>query len=158
MVTRTRSSAAHLKATVAQGAQQHNEEVHASHSTIDDILSSFGLPSRQRAIIAFVANLLVSGTSIYLGMQLTAYMALGAAVLTGSAFLTFMVLFIGYTISIFAGVILGGKVQAFILDGSIDRTYESAKTKVTGWFGKAKAKVAGPDGAELRSKFGFSAR
>lgn len=142
MATRTSSK---LNATVKPtAAQPEAEQLHASHSTMREFADALGLPSAKRGIIALVAMLLISGGVTYLGMQLTAYMALGAAVLTGSAFITFMVLFIGYALSILVATILGGKMQTFILDGSIDRTYESAKTRVTGWFGKAKAMVT-PD-------------
>ena len=134
------------------------EDIHASHDTVNDLLGGFKIPTGRRLIVSFIANLLLSGTTMYLGFSLTMYLAVGAALLTGSAFLVFMVSFIGYTLAILAGIVAGGKLQAYILTGGIDASYESAKTKVSGWFGKAKAKVAGPDGAELRSKFGFSAR
>lgn len=134
------------------------EDTHASHDTINELLGGLKLPSGRRIIVSFIANLLLSGTAMYLGFSLTMYLAVGAALLTGSGFLVFMLMFIGYAISILASVIVGAKLQAYILTGGIDETYESAKTKVTGWFGKAKAKLTPADGPELRSKFGFATK
>lgn len=138
MVTRTNSK------LNAAAAQPQAEQVHASHETVEDLLGGFKIPTGRRLIVSFIANLLLSGAAMYLGFSLTMYLAVGAALLTGSAFLVFMCMFIGYTLSILASVVAGAKLQTYILTGGIDRTYESAKTRMTGWFGKAKAMVT-PD-------------
>ena len=132
MATRTNSK---FNATAAKA-----EQTHASHDTVNDLLGGFKIPTGRRLLVSFIANLLLSGTAMYLGFSLTMYLAVGAALLTGSAFLVFMCMFIGYALSILASVIAGAKLQTYILTGGIDATYESAKTRVTGWFGKAKAK------------------
>lgn len=82
-----------------------------------------------RTVAALILGLAAGGALCYLGLQLTAYLAVGCALLTASEFLVFLVSFIGTALAILGSVVITGKVQAFILDGGIDRTYN----KVRGW-------------------------
>lgn len=138
MASRTTNKST-LKSTIVD-APVKDEQAGFSFS---DMLNGFELPSGKRVLVSFVAAMLIGGCTLYLGMQLTAFLAVGAAMLTGSAFLAFLALFLGYALSILATVIVSGKVQSFILSGDIDRTYEATKAKVSGWFSSAKTKLAG---------------
>lgn len=80
-----------------------------------------------RTVAALILGLTAGGALCYLGLQLTAYLAVGCALLTASEFLVFLVSFIGTALAILGSVIFTGKVQAYILDGGIDRTYNKVR-------------------------------
>lgn len=137
MATRTTTKST-LKPTIVDAPQAENVG-----SFFQSMIAGFELPSGKRVLVSFVAAMIAGGCTLYLGMQLTAFLAVGAAMLTGSAFLAFLALFMGYALSILATVIISGKVQSFILNGDIDRTYQATKAKVTGWFSSAKSSMIG---------------
>jgi len=114
--------------------------------SLHGLFEQFELPSGKRVLISFIVGILAGGVTAYLGATLTMYLTVGAALLTGSAFIAFMVMFIGYALSILATAALAGKVQSFILSGDIDRCYQKVSSRVVGWFGASKdfvtAKVA----------------
>ena len=124
----TKPNAASSPATAPRGAKRKATIPEQQHTDFSEVFAKLGLPTPRRAMVAFVANLLVAGTTMYFGANLTVYLALGAAVLTGSAFLVFMISFIGYVLAILGGIMLGGRVQTFILDGSIDRSFAQARS------------------------------
>jgi hypothetical protein len=105
------------------------------------IFEALGLPSGKRVIVSFISGILAGGCTAYLGTSLITYLAVGCAVLTGSAFLTFMLMFIGYVIAILATGLVGGKVQAFILSGDIDRCYQKYSDMVGNTLGSLKNKI-----------------
>jgi hypothetical protein len=80
-----------------------------------------------RTTAALLLSLTAGGAAIYVGLQLTAYLAVGCAMLTGVEFLVFMVSFIGAALAILGGIVLTGKVQAYILEGGIDKTYNKVR-------------------------------
>lgn len=140
MAART-SAKASLKPTVVD-APIKDERAASEGFSFSDMLNGFELPSGKRVLVSFVIGVLAGGVTLYTGMQLTAVLAIGAAMLTGSAFIAFLALFMGYALSILATVVVGGKVQSFILNGDIDRTYEAAKTKLTSWLDSARNKAS----------------
>ena len=137
--TRTSTARPTLKADIVDAPAK--DETHGS--SFEGLFDSLQLPSGKRVLVSFIVAMLAGGCVAYLGMQLSMYLMVGAALLTGSAFLSFIAGFLAYALTILATVVVSGKVQTFILSGDIDRTYESAKTKVTGWFSSAKTKLAG---------------
>lgn len=139
----TRINKSTLKSTIVDAPIKDERASSAEGFSFSDMLNGFELPSGKRVIVSFIVAMLAGACTLYLGMQLTAFVAVGAALLTGSAFLTFITLFMGYALSILATVVLSGKVQSFILSGDIDRTYLAAKSKVTGWFGSARNQFSG---------------
>lgn len=140
MATRTTNKAS-LKSTVVD-APIKDERATSGGFSFSDMLNGFDLPSGKRVLVSFIVGVLAGGVALYMGMQLTAMLAIGAVMLTGSAFIAFLALFMGYALSILATAVIGGKVQAFILSGDIDRTFIAAKSKVTGWLGSAREKAA----------------
>jgi len=137
----TRTTKATLKSTVVD-APIKDERATSEGFSFSDMLSGFNLPSGKHILVSFVIGVLAGGVTLYVGMQLTAMLATGAAMLTGSAFIAFLASFMGYALAILATAIIGGKAQSFILNGDIDRTYEAAKATVTGWFGSARDKAS----------------
>lgn len=127
MVTRTKLNA---KPTITAAPEAPREESSFMRYVFDRFERS-GAPqvSLGRTVAALILGLTAGGALCYLGLQLTAYLAVGCALLTASEFLVFLVSFIGTALAILGSVVITGKVQAFILDGGIDRTYN----KVRGW-------------------------
>ena len=106
------------------------------------LMEEMNLPTGRRVVVALLAGIVAAGCVTYVGTSLVGYLVVGAAVLTGSAFLTFMIAFIGYAIAIIASVLVGGKVQDFVLSGKIDKCGGKACAFVAGWFTSAKRPVA----------------
>lgn len=132
-----RTAAARLKSTVVDAPIK--DEASFSFSTLAEQL---GLPSGKRVLVSFIVSMLAGAVTAYVLNQVVMALAIGALVLTGSAFITFIVMFMGYALLVLSTVVISGKVQTFILTGEIDRMYESTKTRVTGWLGSAKSKAA----------------
>lgn len=95
----------------------------------DSVLDMMGLPSVSRNIIAVIAGLLVAGGVSF--ACVSGFIAMGAAlsITMGAGFLGYMLWFLAIAISALTSMYAFGKVQTFILDGSVDRTF----TKATGW-------------------------
>lgn len=95
----------------------------------DTVLSMMGLPSVSRNIVAVVAGLLVAGGVSY--ACVSGFIVLGAAcsITMGVGFIGYMLSFLAIAIAALTSMYAFGKVQTFILDGSVDRTF----TKATGW-------------------------
>lgn len=128
--------AAAQQATGAQAAQAPDSAFTTFGATMNSMFNNFELPSGKRVIVALAAGLIVAGCAGYLAGPLVAYVTAYAAVLTGSAFITFMVQFIAYAVLLLSSLMLGGKVQAFILNGDIDRCYSASASYVRGLFAK----------------------
>lgn len=132
-----------LRATVVETPEPAQPDDTKSFSDMfKEFVNGSDLPSGKRIIVALAANLVLTGTLGYLGIALTSYLVVGASVLTGSAFLVFMVAFIGYAITLIASMMAGSKLQSAILDGSLERGFASARSKVSGWFSRATESVA----------------
>ena len=129
-----------LKASVVEDAAF--TEVPQSDATFGasfaDIFAGFEIPSGKRVIVSLIAGLVVAACTAYVGISLVAYLTVGAMLLSGSAFLTFIVSFLGYVLTLLLSLYSFGKVQAFILTGGVDRCYQNASSFVGGLFGSKK--------------------
>lgn len=136
----TAANSAPFKAKPTVTHDIHDDESVSQAQAHESIFASLNLPSGKRVLVSLFSSLFIGGCTGYLGTALTMYLAVGCAVLTGSAFLTFMVAFIGYALAILATFIVTGKAQAFILSGDIDRCYQKVSDKVVNLLGFAKTK------------------
>ena len=123
------------KASIPQPAESVSAD-----ETYESIFDALNLPSAKRILVSLVAGLFAGACTAYLGTSLTAYLAVGAALLTGSAFLTFLCLFVGYALTILASMLLSGKVLTFVLLGEVDRCYKKVSMSVADVFGSFKNK------------------
>jgi len=125
MVTRTKLNA---KPTITAAPETPREESSFMRYVFDRFERS-GAPevSIGRTTAALIIGLTAGGVAAYLGIQLVSYLAIGCALLTGSEFLVFMVTFVGIALAMIGSVVFTGKVQAYILDGGIDRTYNKVR-------------------------------
>lgn len=101
-----------------------------------------------RAFVAITLGLAAGGAASYVALQLVA-LAVGAAALTGSMFLVFMILYMGIVLAVISSAIVTGKVQTFVLEGGLDKTYEQACSFVApklvaakNWFGNIRSSIA----------------
>lgn len=145
MATKT-STATTSKKTVLGAAAREKKTILGSAPDVKAILDQFELPSPQRVVISLISSLFVTGASIYVGIGVSTVLATAAMAFTASAFLTFMIFFIGYMLALIGGVLLGSKVQEYILTAKLDADVHRAKdwldvkTKALGsWFDQRKA-------------------
>lgn len=96
------------------------------------------LPSWQRIACAWVASLVTSVGIGYLGGYITSYLMLGAALLTGSVFITLLVYVLGMLLTIYAGYKAGLFVHLEVITEKVDARIESAKSYVSGLFSSQK--------------------
>ena len=91
-------------------------------------------PTIARTFSSLIAGGVVTGSLGYGGMGLVGAATLGVAVLTGSAFLTYMIWYLGALITIVGAIMAGSYVQARLLDGSLDVACGKARSYVAGLF------------------------
>lgn len=96
----------------------------------------FTAPSWQRVVCSVIASSLAGSGVVYLGGSIVSILVLGTMALTASAFLTMVVMVIGYALTLLAAFLLGGRVHKFIMTGECDVTFAAVKSKVTGFFGR----------------------
>lgn len=96
------------------------------------------LPDWKRIACAWTASLATSLGAGYLGAYFTGYMMVGAAVLTGSAFIVTCIYVLGMLLSIYAGYLAGVFVHVEIITEKIDARFNKAKSFVTGLFSNRK--------------------
>lgn len=125
-----------IRASIPQPEVYEDEE---THSTIVEIISQ-----SKRDIIAFVANLFVAGTTMYVGAMVTETLTIAAVMLTGSAFVAFMIAFIGFSLSIMASVAAGAFVAKYIANGTALEDMARCKKFLSAKFEMLRAKVVAP--------------
>lgn len=90
-----------------------------------DLMDGFKMPSGRRMAVSVVTQMLVLGTGVYSGFQLGALLAFGAAVLTGSAFLSFLAWFVVTALSVYTSLIAAARVGTIAkLDALVEMTFE----------------------------------
>lgn len=96
-----------------------------------ELMDGFKLPSGRRMTVSVVTQFLVLGTGVYSGFQLGALLAFGAAVLTGSAFLSFLGWFVVVALSFYTSLIAAARVGKYIALGEIDDDIKTAKAWIS---------------------------
>lgn len=104
-----------------------------------DLMDGFKLPSGRRMAVSVVTQFLVLGTGVYSGFQLGALLAFGAAVLTGSAFLSFLGWFVVVAVSAYTSLIAAARVGKYIALGEIDDDMKKARA----WIGDKWSAIKG---------------
>lgn len=103
-------------------------------------IASFKLTESQKTVIGFLANLVTIGATYYVSMSIVLVIATAVAGFTGSVFLTWMTLFIGQVLGIFAALLAGARVQKFIVEDGY-KSVLAAPSKLMSWLSRAKASV-----------------
>ena len=98
-----------------------------------------GLPSWKKQVIALVGNAVTAGAVYYGGVSLTGMLVGAAVTFTSSAFIAFMIAFIGVFMSIIAALAAGFLVQNLILEGGfakkVSDRVDGAVSGARSWFG-----------------------
>lgn len=123
--------------TVAPDADVTEDDVTNSWKEMFD---GFKLPSGRRMAVSVVTQFLVLGTGVYSGFQLGALLAFGAAVLTGSAFLSFLGWFVVVALSFYTSLIAAARVGKYIALGEIDDDIKTARAWVSGKWSALRSK------------------
>lgn len=118
----TSTKAPRAKRTPASDATpKHEDTVHAAHGDGVDL----EFENTKRKVIASWTGLIATGAIGYWGVVLVQYASLSALILTGSAFLSFMVWFLGVIAMLAAAVMAGNAVQRAITEGAIGTAVDS---------------------------------
>lgn len=95
-------------------------------------------PTIARTVSSLATGAVVTGTVGYFGMAAVEVVTLSTALLTGSAFLTFMIWYLGAFMLMVTAIMAGSYVQARILDGSLDVLCGKARSFVVTLFSAPK--------------------
>ena len=127
------------KTTTAKAVEQavppiDTETTNDEFASWQAFMGDFKIPSGRRMLVSVITQFIVMGTGIYSGFQLGALLAFGAAVLTGSAFLSFLGWFVVVALSAYTSLIAAARVGKYIALGEIDDDIKTAKAWVgTKW-------------------------
>lgn len=138
MATSTKSRA--RTTPVADAIPKYEETVHAAHISDDGVDIEF--ENLKRETIASWIGLIATGTVGYWGTVLVQYASLGVLVMTGSAFLSFMVYFLGIVAAIAVAIMAGNAVQRAITEGAIGKSVDSIVLGTTHAYYSARQSVA----------------
>jgi hypothetical protein len=114
-----------------------------------EYLQALGIPTERRAFVAFAIGV---GTSMAVGVtmtKITTMAMVGAALLTGSMFLSMMIWIIGCILSIYASIRTFHATFNYVAEGHIDRDVlrikqwsEDKVARARGWFNKQQERFA----------------
>lgn len=138
MVTRTAQTTP-ASAAIKSGAKKtaaHARREAEIHAAAQQLEAEFGVAKVE--LIGLLCGLATSGALGYAGIQAITYLSVGAAVMTGSAFLSFMIWFIGFAVVAIGAILAGARVQRLIVDGTIDRKLSAARGWVSSKFADTK--------------------
>lgn len=124
------------------GAEVHPDDVRPwSFNTLKAKLMGFELSEGQRSVLSWIGAILTYGATYYVGMSVTLWLANLALVFTGSVFLTFMIWFVGYVVSVvmafYASLQAKVAIKNFSAEGMIE-SMNAAPGKIAGWFGRVR--------------------
>lgn len=132
-MTARKPAASKAKATVVD-----TPATDASEFSYAEMMASLGIeiPSGKQMIAATVTGLATAVLGIYGGVQIAGYVAVGAMLLTGSAFLSFITMTLVAVIAIYSSLIAASRAAAYVASGNLEGDLSRAKNWVTGFFRK----------------------
>ena len=86
------------------------------HASTQELLAALNAPTFARVAVACIAGLVVYASGVYAALHLVELLVVGTAVLTGSAFLSFVVMVVTAFLTGYAAALAGMKVFEFIRD------------------------------------------
>ena len=111
-------------------ADAHDVERPWSMDDLKARVANFQLPSWTRAVVGFIAGVLTIGTVYYVGILVTSMLLTWVATMTTSAFIMFILSFMGLIISIIASLIAG----AYVNKAVVERSYSAVTNRVANFF------------------------
>lgn len=140
MVTRSKAT----KTQTAQAAGKITPVIDTNEqlSTMDMLrnfasMTGIEIPSGRRMLASSVTMLAVTALGAYSAASIAAYVAVGATLLTGSAFVAFLLATIVAVISIYYSLIAASRAAEYVGSGKLEAHCVVAKNYVTGFFRRA---------------------
>lgn len=100
----------------------------------DELFAELGVPSGKRLLASFVVGFITSMSVGWIGGYLSSALLAGVLLLTGSAFLGWIVYLLGMVLAVTAGVLAGQFAANYVLSAKLDEHVRSAKSWVSGLF------------------------
>ena len=105
-------------------------------------MAGIELPTGRQVLVGFAVAVVVGFAGAYATSSLASYIAMGALVLSGSAFLSLLMMVITYVIGIYVTFKATAKFSTWIASGSVKDDMSNAKNWITSKFTRAPAPVA----------------
>lgn len=112
-----------------------------SYETMREAISNYKAPAWVSTTVSLVAGLLVAGSSYYAGMTLVNMLMGYAFAVTASAFLVFIIYFLGLIVTLLLSIYAGAQAQQWIVNGG-PKAIIAAPARFVAWLGRAKDAVA----------------
>lgn len=145
----TRTTHASSKTATAKAAAQ------ATHTeTQDDTMSIFAsaremaasmgiyMPTGKLLAVSTIVSLGAGAFTAYGLAQVTAYLVVGAAMLTGSAFVSWLIGVLAIIVTVYMSLVTVSKTFAYMASGQLEQDVVRARGWVTGLFSRDDKKVA----------------
>ena len=100
------------------------------------------MPSNKMLIISTIASCAAGLLSAYSTVQLGGYLAVGAMVLTGSAFLAWAILIMTTLLAAYVALITVSRTFVYMASGKLEHDVSRARGWVTGFFGSKKVEAS----------------
>lgn len=127
------------KATVIEDAEIKSEPV-IEDAFLKRLMEQFGefkMPSGRRMIVSVIAQTIVGLGIGYIGGQLIGYALVGAALLSGSVLLQWMIWILGMALIAYSTYKVALRVGRYIALGEIDHDFGRARNWVRGVFNRS---------------------
>lgn len=124
--------AAHIEEETAESLYASAREY------MERAFGKLSLPSWTRRIVSTIIGITMSAVVSYGCLSLLDMLVFATAVYTGSQFLTFVVLFLGFVLTMMATMTAASKVY----EACMQFEYSNVKARVSGWFGGFKSAPA----------------
>jgi len=108
------------------------------HAAVNDLFRGNvrgNVVSWKRILLAWVVGLATAFGVSYVITSLATYAAVGALMLTGSAFISVFIYVVGIIAAIYASYRVSVFVHLKVIDKSVDAAFANVSNKVRGWFG-----------------------
>lgn len=103
------------------------------HAAVNDLFKG-SVISWKRIAVAWVVGLAAGFGVSYVLTSLVAYAVIGAALLSGSAFITSLIYILGIIGAIYVSYRASIFVHLKVIDKSVDAAFAATSNKVRGWF------------------------
>lgn len=154
MSTRTTKTASTKTATAKAAAQATKPVIDTNVSddqqpvSIMDTIRGFSamagveMPSNKMLIISTVVSCTVGLLSAYSAVQLGGYLAVGAMLMTGSAFLAWAILIMTTLLAAYVALVSVSRTFVYMASGKLESDVNRARGWVTGFFGSKKVEAS----------------
>lgn len=142
--TQTAQAAAQATKPVIDTSVSDDQQPASIMDTIRGFSAMAGIemPSNKMLIISTVVSCGAGLLSAYSTVQLGGYLAVGAMVLTGSAFLAWAILIVTTLLAAYAALITVSRTFVYMASGKLEHDVNRARGWVTGFFGSKKVEAS----------------